>query len=277
MPFTFDQICRSGGADLVYVLHVGGMDWAATNDNRLITALKLDDVSPGGSPSTVDANTIEMREWLFGLNYKDSDNFTPSNEVHILQNLDDNLGSQTVDYDEEKGLRVGSWTTAVFGGKHGYVWRWSTDIVCWGVMGLDVAPILSTPGVSSGVISRDFNTNPSAGDPWQSTLYWWQDTDEGLKAYIDAKIAAEAHCYLWVGNSCLLVIDSSVGTEGEEYKVLCVNQVFNTPNELIFRDNLQGLETLRITNVPKTLKDATSKLFAIHWDSDMQAQYEANL
>ncbi|MCK5643351.1 MAG: hypothetical protein KAJ19_21255, partial [Gammaproteobacteria bacterium] len=83
-----DQICRSGGGQFAFVLHVGGMDWAATNDTRLITALGLSDVDPA-APSQAELNAIEMREWLFGLGYK-LDHYTPSSEIKIIKNLDDN-------------------------------------------------------------------------------------------------------------------------------------------------------------------------------------------
>jgi hypothetical protein len=276
--FTMDQIAKSGGGEFAFVLHVGGMDWAATNDSRLITALNLTDTAPT-SPTTAQQNAIDMRQELFGYGYYNTavSHFCPANEVKILKNLNDNLGSQTIDFDEENSIRAGSWRTSCFGGLHGYTWQWSSDVVCRGVMGLDVAPALHTPGVVSGIMSRDFDATKTSTLGWQDALYWWADTDEGLKAAIDAALTAGDWYPLWVGNSCLWVVDTSVSTSGDEYFVNCYNQVWNTPNEQIFKDNENGLETLRITNVPQKIKDADVNLVAIHWDADMQAQYEEML
>lgn len=269
---TLDQICQSGGGEFSYVFHVGGLDWAATNDSRLIQALKLDDVDPV-SATQAELNAIEMREHLFGLGYKNGD-YTPSNYVQILKNLDDNLGSQTIDFDEKKGIDVGNFRTSVFGGPHGYTWIWDSNIDCFGVMGLDVVPSLKSNGVISGVMSRDYKPDETV-DGWSGELYWWADTDEGLRKKINSKKAAGEEMFLWVGNSCLSVYSNSVITTGDEYYVTCYNQNWNTPNERIFRNNINGLETLRITNVPQMLRGATAKLFMIHWDHDMNKQFNA--
>ncbi len=283
MAFTFDQICRSGGGDLVFLAHIAGMDWASTNDSRLIKALEIKDADPT-NPSTSQQEAIATRANLFNFGYQEeaaggegvSSWFKTSNHVNIIKNLNPDFGAQVVKFGESKGIDVGTWKTTFLGGKHGYTWRWFSDIVCKGVMGLDVNPQLTSTGTKSAVMSRDYDPAKHSTRGWKDELYWWIDRDEGLKSVIDTRLAA-GHAYLWVGDSCLhLAAGDSVSTDGDEYHITAYNQCFNTPNEQIFMDNTNGVELKRIYNYPHNLQGAYMQLWAFHWDSDMQQQYILN-
>lgn len=270
MALPLDTILRSGGGDLVYILHIGGLDWAAVSDNRIITALNLNTPFPA-TPTQAETNAINMRKSLFGYNTSDP----MCNYVKVIKNLDDNLGSQTTDFDDKKGLAMSSWNASFFGGMHGYTWDWQSSLQCFGVMGLDVMPSLKSPGVVSGILADDYVPRKSASD-WVDNLYWYQDTDEGLRDYINARRPGN-DVVLWFGNSCGYVGSEEVNTSGDKYFVSIYNQAFNTPNESVFRDNINGLETIRITNVPQRIKGNTVKLFCVHWDDDMEQQCQVQL
>lgn len=271
MGFDYDSKMRSGGGKYSFIFHIAGMDWAACSDGNIVRVLELDDVDPA-APSTQQQNAITMRKQMFNTGYE-SDYFNTANYVKLLPNLDLELGTQTIDFGEQRGLEAGSFNTKFFGGKWGYTWRWSTNIECQGVMGLDVQPLLSTPGAKCAVLSRDFEAVKISTTGWGADLYWWIDRDEGLKTFIDAQLTAGTDVFLWVGNSCLYVnpAEGYVKTSGDEYYIQCFNQCFNTPNEWIFKDNENGLETLRITNYPQRIKDAETFLYPIHWDVDLEA------
>jgi hypothetical protein len=143
-------------------------------------------------------------------------------------------------------------------------------------MGLDVSPTPGVSGVHSAFMSRDYKAIKAGGTDlgWRGTLYWYADTDDGLASAIDAAITADDPYPIWVDHSCLWPTTNPFKS-GNEYSCSCYNQIWGTPNQIISLDNEQGLELKRVCNVPLDITGRLAKLHMIHWDADMQAQYEA--
>jgi hypothetical protein len=176
--------------------------------------------------------------------------------VQVLPILNHDLGGQRIRYDDSKGLEVGGWSPKVRTGDCGYTWSLDTEPThISGLLGCDWQPVISTSGVKSAVLSRDFK--PGSASTPTADLYWSVSSDNGLKAKIDARIGAN-EVYLWCDSSCLAVTDADATvvkttTDGLEYYTECTARQFGTPMQTLLRNTIDSQSNTYITTVPMSM------------------------
>jgi hypothetical protein len=229
------------------------MPWAATNSPAL--KAHLDD---GTTAARI------LRTAMFG--QKDSP--TVASDVQVLTILQNDLGQQTINYNDEKAINVGPWSVTLSDNPSGFQFPNGGSFSNYGILGLDWQPVLTSEGSVNTILSQ--NTDPTTSGSIESTIYWPANKDFGLSAWLDNNWNVSAYdndCYIWVGSSCYLAKgEADTTTDPLEYSVLCYPAQFNSPNENVFAsvDN-QGIF---VTNYPQSIGGMTANLFGVEMDSD---------
>ena len=249
---TLNQFLRGGTLPAVWVYHVRGYNWAATNSAEFATWI-----------TDSEAYQNQIRVLLFG----NTANFASFSayDVQVLPILDHDLGQQVIKYDEDKGLNVGGWAVKIMCGDNGYTWSLDTEPTHMsGLLGVDWQPVISTPGVKSAVLSRDYTPNATT---FLADLYWAVDSDNGLKTKIEASITAETERYLWCDSSCLAVVGESVSTttDGGEYYISCIARQFGAPMQTLLKSKIESDAGTYITTVPLSLVASQGVLQMVPW------------
>lgn len=249
MTITLSDYCDSHTLPFAFVYHVHGMDWCATNSPALKTWLDSD-----------TADVKAYKKMLFGSVTNDGEGGIDYSawDVKCIVNLDNNVGNQKINYKRDKGIDVGSWSVTVQGGELGYTWDRSS-VECWGVMGLDCQPDITSVSAKSAVLSRDFQPDVT----FNQSLYWDKSRDNGLYTWINAEVTAGRIPYVWVGSSCLSLFDGA-SVDGDEYTADAVACQFNTPLELVH--NKFNNQLITITNFPQSIAGMTASLYGIPFD-----------
>lgn len=245
--YKLDDICRQGDFCNAFIFHISGYPWAATNSAELKTLFDAG-----------DAQASSLRSAIFS-------NFPAG--VQMLQILDNNLGSQTVSYDENKGLNVGGFSVNLFSNPSGFQFQNGVSVESVGVMGLNWQPNRTTNGFSYAVLGEDLNCDTASGS---GELVWANDRDFGLWTWIQNNFDTESGSYtedlvVWVGSSCLLLTGTPVNINGF-YRVDVQSQCWNAPNEFI--PQRVDRQNIYITNFPQSIQGQTASLWGYHIDKD---------
>lgn len=243
--YKLDDICQQGGFLNAFVFHISGYNWAATNSAELKTAFDAGD-------ATADA----LRDSIFS-NLED--------DVQLLQILDNNLGSQTVSYDESKGLNVGGWNVRLFSNPSGYQFGNGVSVNSVGVMGLNWQPNRTTEGFAYTVLGADLDCDTTTGLGY---LEWPKERDFGVKSWIDDNSTDSVYdidLVLWVGSSCLQLVGFPT-TSGNNWRAQVKSQTWNSPNEFI--PQRVDSQNIFITNFPQSIQGQTASLWGYHIDED---------
>jgi hypothetical protein len=100
---TLNSIYKSGGSPNAFVFHICGMPWAATNSPALKAHLE-----DGTTAARI------LRSAMFGTKTSP----TVASDVQILTILEDDLGSQTISYNDEKSINVSNIGSGLATGAH---------------------------------------------------------------------------------------------------------------------------------------------------------------
>jgi hypothetical protein len=237
LVYKLDDICQQGDFLNAFMFHISGMNWAATNSAELKAMFDAG-----------DSQAADLRGGIFS-NYQA--------EVQVLQILDNNLGSQTISYDENKGLNIGGWGVRLFSNPSGYQFGNGVNVNSHGIMGLDWQPNLTTQGFAYSVLGADLDCDTSTSIGF---LEWPKDKDFGLKSWIDDNYSGgfTSNLALWVGSACV-ILQGYPTTNGNNWRAQVACQVWNSVNEFIPQRVDQ--QNIYVTNFPQSIQGQTASLW----------------
>jgi hypothetical protein len=201
--FADDMI--GGGGKYAAVFHIAGMPWAVTTSTELVAALS----DPNRFGTNSQKQQHAYRRLLFGEQWvAGAPQSYPSDHVQIIPSLDPDLGKQSIDYDESKGLSGGGWSVKFGRDAHGAEYSHFRDGAVPGTYdGLDVMPDpIFDSSIKTGILAADWDGT----DEGEDTITWENDT--GLLDLVVAKSAASKPVYVWSQNSCIGLDDDTLGT-----------------------------------------------------------------
>jgi len=249
---NLNDICSQGSFPNAYIYHICGMPWASTNNIEFYNWI-TDTVSP-------DTGQLALKSKMFGYDYAN---------VQILLNLGDDIGGQTVNYTEDKGVSVGSWSVSITGENSGFKWNNYTDMDQFGIIGLDWQPVRSTFGAASAVLGADII--PDTGSVNNFTLKWNKNEDYGLSTWLDDNYGASSYdedIYVYCSSSCFrptaAVVDNS--PTSETFTVACQSAKLNAPSENILA--LKKKQSIYVTNYPQGIEGLTANLYGVLFHND---------
>jgi hypothetical protein len=204
------------------------MPWAVCTDTGVIDQL----ANPGS-----DADQRAYRRLLFGRQtITPSAIAYPSDDVIILPGLDSNLGSQSIQYDEGKGLTGGQWSVSFKREAHSA----NYDDIRLGAVngvydGLDLIPDPAYDGnIATGNLSNEYRAETDS-------LTWHNDS--GLNDAIVSWLASKDIFYLWAGSSCFAISQNPTDNGDGTYTVAAAkvrNGIFRTCRERLFPSDFEG-------------------------------------
>ena len=258
---TFDSILKSGSFPGAYVFHIAGMPWAATNSPALKVYLDA-----GGATATA------LKKKMFGI--KDGSENPPA--VEILSILDNDIGSQRIDFGQDKGIRVGDWSVKLKGDNGaGFSWNNGGAFVPHGILGLTWQPAFdytdpdgSQYGAAWSVLYDDAKPG-TAATPNAFTLKWPQEKDFGLKGWLDDNWNGGSYdkpCDLWCSNSCWRAFGEPTAVGSTHYSVSVYSGIYNTPNEWVHA--VREEQNIYVTNYPQSINGQPAYLYAVELDAD---------
>ena len=200
--FALDM--TTGGGKYAAVAFISGCPWAVTTSTELVSALS----DPGGG-TDAQKKARAYRQLLFGQTDVTTHGHYPSDHVVIIPSLDENLGKQTISYDESKGITGGAWSFKFGRDAHGATYtHFRSGAVAGTYDFLDVMPDpIYDSSVKTGILAEDWRGD--AGSTW---LTWGNDT--GLYDAVVINHAAGLPYYVWVGSSCLALSSPADNWDG---------------------------------------------------------------
>lgn len=233
---TFQDWALAGGGEIGAVYHIAGMPWATCSHPDIATALA----------NTANADVVAYRKELFGSAVINS--LTPSNAVQILPTLDDDLGTQTISYDDGKGLSGGDWRVVLARSASGAVYDYRTSSSGGSTppgiyAGIDIMEdTLYDADIARATLSANYD---SFSD---TTISFGGEGAADLAALITANDGNSKLTYLWAGPMCIGVYNVGAAVDGV-YTADCGAGAFRSPQGSIFMSVIDGGTTL-MANAP---------------------------
>ncbi len=189
---SLEDAMKGRGGRIEYIYHVSGYPWAVSTSKDVVTAFNA---------GTTMANAARRR--LFGTAEYNGELTTVFAEDQTLCQIFPTLqppGSQTVQADESRGLKVGGWDVKIADIEPGFDW-YHTNGDIWGLDGLHR---VAQPRVDSSIYWGILNTHLEVGD---STFKVEEASGTNLHTKIQA--AEDDGIFLWIGQECIYVTGSS--------------------------------------------------------------------
>jgi hypothetical protein len=212
-----------------------------------------------------------MKRQMFGIT--DSSLTPPS--VQILTILDDDVGSQTIDYDSDRGINVSGWSVKLKGDNpSGFTWANGGQFTAKGILGLTWQPNIHSTGSLYSILSADLTptTPASPTAPPTARLKWASEKDFGVKAWLDANWNGASYdnpLDIYVDTACLRpygVPTAVIPTYGPNkyFYVDCYTTIYNTPNQRVpfVRDD----QNIFVTNYPQSMNGMIANLFSFEME-----------
>lgn len=236
---TLQEEFRSGGGNYAVVFHPAGLPWAVTTHPSIISQLD--------SPAS-DADARAYRQLLFGrqtVTIAGPTIYYPSDDVQLIAGLDSQLGSQTIKYDEGKGITGSSHRVKFKREGSGLNYDNIRDGAVNGVYdALDLVPDPMYDGnIATAMLASEFR------DTTDDLVFY---NDDGLYDAICSQLDSYDVCYLWALNTTLVVTDDPVDNGDGTFTVDADDVrsgAFRSVRERLFPSDFDGASLL-IANAP---------------------------
>ncbi len=250
MSISLENAIRGRGGRIEYIYHVSGYPWAVATSSDVVTALNA---------GTTMAKAARAR--LFGFTEYDEDILAEDQTLCQIFPTLQQPGSQTIQADESKGLSVGGWDVKIADIEPGFDWAHTNGDI-WGLDGLHR---VAQPRVDSSIYWGILEDHLQVGD---NTF----TVEEAQGTNLHTKIqAADDGIFLWIGQECLYVTDSSnssgvttitIPNSGSEGR-----GCFRSREQNFFLESYGNAAAI-VTDAPMSIIDKPCWLWAVLFDEN---------